>query len=146
MDEMILDLYFNKKLKQKEIAEKLNISKGKVSKTLSKDNRFYSEKQSRKHNNKIRHNNDIKERVIKNRKIKQFKDKADDLMLKNIHNQDTMELSGRKHLNNESYRKWNSSAYKFNPSKNRFEFDENLGRSFDVPKFIKNEKINLKGW
>ena len=53
------------------------------------------------------------------------------------HRQATLELSKSKHLSNESYRKWNISAYKYNPSKHRYEFDEKLGRSADVPKYIK---------
>lgn len=146
MEEEILDLYFNKKLKQCDIATMLNISKSKVSKTLQKKETFIAEKQRRKELSEQKHNKDIQRRVEKSRKIKQFKNKADDLILKNFHNQAAMELSDRKYLNNEAYRKWNTSAYIFNPSKNRFEFDKNLGRSYDVPKYIKNEKINLKGW
>ena len=53
------------------------------------------------------------------------------------HEQATRELSKSKHLSNESYRKWNYSAYKYTPSKKRYEFDEKLGRSIDVPKYIK---------
>lgn len=146
MEDEILDLYFNEKLKQCEIATLLKISKSKVSKTLQKQEKFAAEKQDRKEANKQKHNRDIQRRVEKARKINQFKHRADDLILKNFHNQAAMELSDRKHLNNEAYRKWNTSAYIFNPSKNRFEFDKNLGRSYDVPKYIKNEKINLRGW
>ena len=47
------------------------------------------------------------------------------------------ELSKSNHLSNESYRKWNYSAYKYNSSKRRYEFDEKLGRSYDIPKYIK---------
>ena len=53
------------------------------------------------------------------------------------HNQAIKELSKSKHLSNESYRKWNISAYHHNTSKHRYEFDERLGRSYDVPKYIK---------
>ena len=53
------------------------------------------------------------------------------------HRQASLELSKSKYLSNESYRKWNASAYKYNPSKHRYEFDEKLGRSADVPKYIK---------
>ena len=48
-----------------------------------------------------------------------------------------MELSQRSYLTNESYRKFNSSAYKYNPSRHRYEFDEKLGRSYAIPKYIK---------
>ena len=53
------------------------------------------------------------------------------------HYKATRELSKSRHLTNETYRKWNSSAYKYNPLKKRYEFDEKLGRASDIPKYIK---------
>ena len=53
------------------------------------------------------------------------------------HNKDILELSKRGHMNNQTYRKWNSSAYDYNPSMKRYEFDEKLGRAADVPKYVK---------
>ena len=53
------------------------------------------------------------------------------------HYQATRELSKSRHITNETYRKWNSSAYKYNPLKKRYEFDEKLGRASDIPKYIK---------
>lgn len=137
MQNTILDLYFNNKLKQIEISKQLNISKSTVSKILSKDARFEEEKKHRKLENKIKHNKDIQIRVENKRKEIQFNNNVDDLILKHLHNQASTELSKRSHLTNENYRKWNISAYKYNPSKHRYEFNENLGRSYDVPKFIK---------
>lgn len=137
MKDEILDLFFNKKMKQKDIAELLNIAKSTVSKIVSKDSRFISEKSLRKTNNKVKRNKDIQRRVEQNRKKEQFKNNSDDLILKQMHSQASMELSKRSHLSNENYRKWNKTAYNYNPSKKRFEFDENLGRSYDVPKYIK---------
>ena len=137
MKDEILDLFFNKKMKQKDIAELLNIAKSTVSKVVSKDSRFITEKSLRKANNKVKRNKDIQRRVEQNRKKVQFKNNSDDLILKQMHSQASMELSKRSHLSNENYRKWNKTAYNYNPSKKRFEFDENLGRSYDVPKYIK---------
>jgi len=137
MKDEILDLFFDKKMKQKDIAELLNIAKSTVSKIVSKDSRFIAEKSLRKANNKVKRNKDIQRRVEQNRKKVQFKNNSDDLILKQMHSQASMELSKRSHLSNENYRKWNKTAYNYNPSKRRFEFDENLGRSYDVPKYIK---------
>lgn len=137
MKDKILDLFFDKKMKQKDIAELLNIAKSTVSKVVSKDSRFIAEKSLRKANNKVKRNKDIQRRVEQNRKKVQFKNNSDDLILKQMHSQASMELSKRSHLSNENYRKWNKTAYNYNPSKKRFEFDENLGRSYDVPKYIK---------
>lgn len=137
MKDKILDLYLNKNMKQNEIAKELNISTSKVSRTLKNIPEAQHEKDQRKQINKIKHNKDIQTRVETKRKEIQFNNKVDDLILKRVHIQDSMELSKRNHLTNENYRKWNTTAYKYNPSKNRYEFNENLGRSYDVPKFIK---------
>ena len=137
MKDEILDLFFDKKMKQKDIAELLNIAKSTVSKIVNKDSRFIAEKSHRKANNKVKRNKDIQRRVEQNRKKVQFKNNSDDLILKQMHSQASMELSKRSHLSNENYRKWNKTAYNYNPSKKRFEVDENLGRSYDVPKYIK---------
>ena len=46
--EQILDLYFNKHLKQKQIAETLTCTQQYVSKIIKKDERYQTEKNSRK--------------------------------------------------------------------------------------------------
>ena len=46
--EQILDLYFNKHLKQKEIADIANTSQQYISKTIKEDGRYEQEKSSRK--------------------------------------------------------------------------------------------------
>lgn len=46
--EQILDLYFNKHLKQTEIAEKVNASQQYISKIIKKDGRYENEKSSKK--------------------------------------------------------------------------------------------------
>ena len=137
MKDKILDLYINKNMKQNEIAKELNISTSKVSRILKNIPEAKHEKDNRKKQNKIKHNKDIQTRVEEKRKATQFKNNVDDLILKHLHSQASLELSKRSHLSDESYRKWNISAYKYNPSKRRYEFNECLGRSYDVPKFIK---------
>ena len=47
-NEIIIELYFIKKMKQKEIAEMLNISKYIVSRVLSKESKYNEEKERRK--------------------------------------------------------------------------------------------------
>ena len=49
--EQILDLYFNKHLKQIEIAEIVNASQQYISKIIKKDGRYENEKSSRKSSN-----------------------------------------------------------------------------------------------
>lgn len=137
MKNKILDMYFNQKMKQIDIANFLNIAKSTVSKIVSEDARFQEEKTRRKLANKLKHKKDIQKCVEKNRKKVQFENKVDDLFLKHLHAQASLELSRRSHLTNEIYRKWNVSAYNYNPSKHRYEFNDNLGRAADVPKYIK---------
>ncbi|MBS5854833.1 MAG: hypothetical protein KIC56_06420 [Clostridium sp.] len=45
MKEIIIKLYFENKMKQVDIAKQLNISKYKVSRTLSKDEQYQKEKE-----------------------------------------------------------------------------------------------------
>lgn len=137
--EAIIELYFIEKYKPIEISEKLNISKSAVTQVLQKDERYTLEKINRKNENKIKHNKKTNDYKKEKRNINQFKNNVDDLILKNMHKQASSELSQTKKLNNLAYRNWNTSAYKYNSNKKRFEFREELGRSYDVPKYIKVE-------
>ena len=137
MKDKILNLFFNEKLSQKEIAEKLNITKGYVSRIVTKDARYIEFKKQKLEESRKRHNKQIQEKVKETREKLKFEHKVDDLTLKLIHNQAVQELSKRPHLSDEAFRKCNISAYKYNPSKKRFEFDKNLGRAADVPQYIK---------
>lgn len=131
----IIDLFYIEHLKVKEIAEIVNTSSAYITKIIKQDERYSEEKEYRKsaskQKRKIAQNN-----FIKNKREKQ---KIDDnySIVQSQHEQATRELSKSRHLSNENYRKWNYSAYKYNPSKRRFEFDETLGRAADVPKYIK---------
>ena len=54
-----------------------------------------------------------------------------------MHNQASMEMSKNKKLSDYAYRNWNTSAYSYNKEKRRFEFRAELGRSYDVKKYLK---------
>lgn len=137
--EAIIQMYFIDKLRQKDIAEKLNISKSAVSQVLKKDKRYAKEKENRISNNKERHKEKTKSYIKSDRKVKQFQRNVDDLILKSMHNQASTELSKGKRLNNMAYRNWNKSAYTYNEKRKGYEFRKELGRSIDVPEFIKVE-------
>ena len=141
LEQEILELYFKQKLKQKDIAEKLKISKYKVSRTVTKDARYFTEKENRKIKSKEKHIEDTKKIIKKQRELINFKQNSDDLVLRNMHNQASRELSKPKRLSNMAYRNWNTSAYSYNEKKKRFEFKDELGRSHDVPKYIKVEVL-----
>ena len=133
--EKIIELYYEQHLKVKDIEEYLKISSAYVSKIIKQDTRYDIEKNKRKelsaHNRKIAKNKFMKEK----REKKKIEDNY--LAVQSQHFQASRELSKSKYLTNENYRKWNISAYKYNPSKRRYEFDSSLGRSADVPKYIK---------
>lgn len=141
MKTKILEMYFNKQMKPVDIAKKLNVEKYVVTRILQKDNRYLKEKEKRKTFNQKKNNEKTKEYIKQKRKEIQFKKSADDLVLKNMHNQASMELSKGKHLSNMAYRNWNKSAFRYNEEKCRYEFKEELGRSHDVPKYIKVEVL-----
>lgn len=131
----IMELFFIEHLTVKNIAKVVDTSSAYITKIIKKDNRYIQEKEYRKSIS-----ND-KRKIAQNKfmKNKREKKKIEDnySLLKAQHFQASKELSKTSHLSNENYRKWNQSAYKYNPSKRRFEFDKNLGRSSDVPKYIK---------
>lgn len=133
--EKIIDLFYIQHLKIKDIAETLNISSAYITKIIKQDSRYIEEKELRKKQNKANR------KVSQNKFIKNKRDnkRIEDnyAIVETQHIQASKELSQSSYLTNENYRKWNSSAYKYNPSKNRYEFDDKLGRSYAVPKYIK---------
>lgn len=131
----IVELYYNYHLKVIDIENMLNISSAYISRIIKLDNRYDAEKAYRKNLNKKKRRI-AKLNYIKNkREIKRREDNYNEVLA--MHNQDVKELSKSGRLSDEAYRKWNYSAYKYNPSKKRYEFDDSLGRSADVPKYIK---------
>lgn len=133
--ENILNLFYIQHLKVKEIAKKENTSSAYITKIIKQDARYLQEKEYRKDKSKEKRKLDQNNFIKNKREIKRIEDNYS--TVQNQHEQAARELSKSKHLSNESYRKWNSSAYKYNPSKRRYEFDSNLGRAADVPKYIK---------
>ena len=132
---VIIELFFEKHLKVNEIAENIGTSSAYITKIIKQDPRYTEEKQCRKdisqQNRKIAKNNFMKNKREQKRIDDQYS------MVQAQHNQDVRELSKRGHMNNEAFRKWNSSAYNYNPSKHRYEFNEKFGRAADVPKYVK---------
>ena len=135
LKEKIINLFYFEHLKVKNISEKLNISSAYITKIIKTDNRYVEEKEFRKKLSKE------KRKIAQNTFIKEKRDKKriedNYSVVESQHIQAIKELSKSSYLTNESYRKWNRSAYKYNPSKKRYEFDDTLGKSADVPKFIK---------
>ena len=139
--DIVLDMYFIQQIRPVDISKKLDISKSAVTQILKKDKRYSLEKTERKNKNENKHSENTKKYIKNQRKIRQFRNSADDLILKEAHNKASAELSKHKRLSDIAYRDWNKSAFSYNEKKRRFEFREELGRSYDVPKYIKVEVL-----
>lgn len=133
--ELIIKYFFNEHLKVKEIAEMIHTSSSYITKIIKQDKRYCTEKEYRCAKSKEKRKQDQNRFIKHKREQKRLDDNF--AFVEKQHRQAAFELSKSKHLSNESYRKWNISAYKYNPSKHRYEFNNNLGRSADVPKYIK---------
>lgn len=133
----IKELYFNEKYSQKEIAGILKVSTKYVSKILLLDARYEEEKERRKLLSKQKHKANTINYINRNRKNK----KQDDIYqhLQQMHQQASRELSGRRVINNQAFRKWNSSIYNYNKNTNAYHLKRGIVTGFDAPK-----KINCK--
>ena len=136
--ENIISNYYIKHQKVKEISEELGVSTAYITKIIKQDTRYSNEKQYRKERSKSKRKIDQNKFIKHKREKQRIEDNYSALQAQ--HAQASRELSKSKHLSNENYRKWNSSGYTYNPSKRRFEFDKNLGRSSDVPKYINDRR------
>lgn len=133
--EKIISLFYNEHLKEKEISDKIGICPSYVTKIIKQDDRYVQEKEYRKKISKDKKMVSHKKLIKKKRENKKIEDNYTAVQIQ--HRQAVREMSKSNYLTNENYRKWNYSAYRYNPDKKRYEFDETLGRSADVPKYIK---------
>ena len=126
--EQILDLYFNKHLKQIEIAEIVNASQQYISKIIKKDGRYENEKSSRKSSN------------AEKRKIAQAEYQKNYVRKKEkdiAYEQDSIELSYTPHpISDYAFKKANSSIYTYDSIKNQFVMLKGIKAGFDAPKRI----------
>lgn len=134
----IIQFYYLEHLRPTQIKDKLKVSNGYVTHIIKADSRYEQEKEFRKQLSKGIRKKSQRTLMKKRRTPAQIEFNHSIQELMEQHNRDARELSHGSHLNNEAFRKWNYSAYKYNPSKKRYEFNEKLGRSYAVPKYIKN--------
>lgn len=137
--EEILNLYYNKHLKQNEIAKIVGTSNQYISTTIKKDNRYKQEKENRKTENADKRKQYLKD-YFENYDRPKKNDNSYDQMLAQ-QKQDSMELSFSNNIISDyAFAKWNSSAYHTN-SKGNLVLNRNLKVGFDVPKSI---NMNIK--
>ena len=132
--ENILDLYFNKHLKQKEIATIVGVSKQYVSKVIKADSRCKEEKQTRKDENAIKRKDYLKE-YYKNYDRPKTEDNSYE-QLQALLYQDSLELSySSSNINDYAFAKYNSSIYHRDKNGN-LKLNKGIKVSNDVPKTI----------
>lgn len=135
--DVIEELYFTQKNNLTEISKKLNKSVSYISRILRNNKNYTSEKELRKKENLKKRRKKQKQIIYKNRKEKPMDLSYQQLM--KAHEEASKELSKGKSMNNETIRKWCSSAYKYNSNKRRYEFDAgNALKPVDLPKYIKS--------
>lgn len=133
--EQILDLYFNKHLKQAKIAKTVDASQQYISKIIKKDERYENEKSSRKSKN-VEKRKIAQAEYQKNYVRKKGKDIAYEQLLEQ-QRQDAIELSYNPHpLSDYAFKKANSSIYTYDSIKNQFVMLKGIKAGFDAPKRI----------
>ena len=132
--ENILDMYFNKHLKQKEIATIVGVSKQYVSKVIKADSRYAEEKQTRKDENAIKRKDYLKE-YYKNYDKPKIEDNSYE-QLQALLYQDSLELSySSNNINDYAFAKHNSSIYHRDKNGN-LKLNKGIKVGNDVPKTI----------
>lgn len=132
--ENILDLYYNKHLKQKDIANIVGVSKQYVSKIVNSDSRCKKEKQTRKDKNAITRKDYMKE-YFKNYVRLKKKDNSYE-QLKALQYQDSLELSYfNRYMNDYAFAKYNPSIYHRDKYGN-LRLNKGINVCNDVPKII----------
>ena len=132
--ENILDLYFNKHLKQIEIATIVGVSKQYVSKVIKADSRYAEEKQTRKDENAIKRKDYLKE-YYKNYDKPKIEDNSYE-QLQALLYQDSLELSySSSNINDYAFAKYNSSIYHRDKNGN-LKLNKGIKVGNDVPKTI----------
>ncbi|MCL2859612.1 MAG: hypothetical protein FWF46_03400 [Oscillospiraceae bacterium] len=139
--EQVLDLFYNQRLKEWQIAGMVSVSQPYVHKIISKDKRHIKERLKRKAENLEKRKLYLIE-YNKNYSRPKKEDIAYEAM-KLQHLKDVMKLSSSSSngfISNDSYRKWNSSSYTYNPKTQRLEILKRLKVSIDIPKHISTKR------
>ena len=132
--ENILDLYYNKHLKQKDIATIVGVSKQYVSKVVKTDSRFKEEKQTRKEKNAIQRKDYMKEYFKSYDRPKKEDNSYEQLQA--LLYQDSIELSfSSSNVNDYAFAKYNSSIYHRDKNGN-LKLIKGIKVGSDVPKTI----------
>lgn len=130
----ILDLYYNKHLKQKDIATMVGVTKQYVSKVVKADSRCKEEKQTRKESNAKKRQDYLKE-YFKNYDRPKKEDNSYE-QLRALQYKDSLELSYfSSNINDYAFAKYNPSIYHRDKNGN-LKLNKGIKVGSDVPKTI----------
>ena len=143
MKEDILKMYFEEHMKQKDIAEILNVTSQYISKVVAKDDRYVDEKSSR-HKESQRRKAEYNKEYHSTYERKYDKSSKEDYdKLKALLDSDARRMSVRSHgISKDSYVKSNLSAYTQDKNGNLV-LEDNINASYALPKKYKRNVKKL---
>lgn len=135
--EEIINLYYERKMTNKSISTKLNVSLPYITKIIKTDNRYQNEKLRRKNESAIKQKRRNIECIKRKRNV--LRNERINGIMELQHMQDVIELSGRHTINNRAFKKWNTSIYQYYDRTKEFRVKQELKSktSYAVPKRIK---------
>ena len=133
----ILDLYYNKHLKQKDISTMLGTSNQYVSKVVKADKRYTKEKENRKNINtekrKVYMQEYFKTYIRQKKKDNSYE------QLKAQLDKDVLELSySNNFISDYAFVKWNRGMYNYDKNSSDLVLKKNITVSVDAPKRVSN--------
>ena len=133
----IIDLFYEKHLRQSDIAKQLKVAKSYITKVIQKDSRYIEEKESRKAKNKEK--NKIQKRVCaKNRREKEKQERQEYEKLILLINNDNVILSTKKKENDLQDAKWNRSVYEYDENSSDLVLNPNVNAGYNLAKRVRN--------
>ena len=143
MKEEILKMYFEEHMKQKDIAEILNVTAQYISKIVSKDDRYLAEKSSRHKESQKRKAEYNKEYYSTYERKYDKSSKEDYDKLRALLDSDARQMSVHSYgISTDAYIKSNLSAYTQDKNGNLV-LDDNINASYTVPKKYKRNVKRL---
>ncbi len=135
--EEIINLYYERKMTNKSISTKLNVSLPYITKIIKTDNRYQNEKLRRKNESAIKQKRRNIECIKRKRNV--LRNERINGIMELQHMQDVIELSGRHTINNRAFKKWNTRIYQYYDRTKEFRVKQELKSktSYAVPKRIK---------
>lgn len=142
--EKIQMMYYDLKLKNFEIAEKLEVSIATVTRAIKSDERYCEEKENRKALNKEKNKNKIKKQLRDKNNLNSYEEQFIISNLMKLQNQNARSMSRQSKISDSEIINMNLQHYEYDDVKERLIFNENIAgcRPSDLPKSKKVHEFN----